>query len=153
MILNKYNSILFLVILIYGCKTSNKSIVSSPCNDNISVKYHKVTKEDVKEGMVADKKQESVVVFFEDYYNGNVKAYANKELVFDEVIETDESLGTTEKHFTYNYSKDKSLPKLKVISENNCVEMSINKDYKLIYVYYYKDKWDIIYSNVYPTYE
>ena len=103
--------------------------------------------------MVADKSKNNVVVFLEAYLDGVVKGYVDNKLIFNESIVTDESLGTTEKYFTYNYSKDNLLPKLKVEIDNDCLEFEIKKDYKLIYLSYYQERWDIIYSNVYPTYE
>lgn len=159
MILLKQHILLtiFTFILLGGCKSSNgqdnKPTKESLCSKNISIKYHKVSKNDIEQDMVADKSKQNVVVFLEDYFDGIVKGYVNNELIFNENAVTDESLGTTEKYFTYNYSKDSKLPKLKIEIDSGCLEFDIKKGYKLIYLSYYKEKWDIIYSNVYPTYE
>jgi hypothetical protein len=143
--------------MIGGCKNSNgqepKITEKSSCPENCSIEYKDSTAEDVEQNMVADSSKENVVVYLEAYLDGNVKGYAGDKLLFDEKVETEESLGTTGKYFTYNYSEDSTLPKLKVELSNECIEFDINKKYKLIYVSYYQGKWNIIYSNVYPTYE
>lgn len=155
----KYLISYLLLILIFSCDSSKNIIkkqnnnVSSTCGDSISVKYNKETRNDYNEGMIVRDNKESVIIYFEDFFNGYVKAYSDNKLLFNEKIETEESLGTTGKYFTYNYSKDKSIPVLNIFFEENCVEFSINKKFNLIYIYYYNDNWDIIYSNVYPTYE
>ena len=145
--------ILFTSILLGGCKSLTGQNDESNCSKNITIQYHKASKKDVKEDMVADKSKNNVVVFLEAYFDGVVKGYVDNKLIFNESIVTDESLGTTEKYFPYNYSKDNLLPKLKVEIDNDCLEFEIKKDYKLIYLSYYQERWDIIYSNVYPTYE
>ncbi len=149
--------LIFSSVLFSGCKSSkeqeNNPTIESNCSKNVSIQYRKASEEAKKQDMVADKSKNNVVVFFEAYFDGIVKGYVNDELIFKENIVTDESLGTTEKYFTYDYSKDDVLPKLKVQTNNGCVEFDIKKDYKLIYLSFYEEKWDIIYSNVYPTYE
>ena len=150
-------SILLISVLLSGCKSSNikenNPSKESLCSKNISIHYHKVSKEAIKQDMVADKSKDNVVVFLEAYFDGIVKGYINDKLIFNEDIVTDESLGTTKKYFTYDYSENDVLPKLKIQTKNSCIEFDIKKDYKLIYLYSYKEKWEITYSNIYPTYE
>lgn len=132
-----------MILLIFGCK-SNK----------ITIKYDEESRyEDIDKKMIVDKSKESVTVFLESYFKGLVKGYIGNELVFNEKIETEESLGTTNEYFFYDYSRNKKTPKIKIKSDDNIAEIKIKKDYKLIYVYKHNDKWEIIYSNVYPTYE
>lgn len=145
--------ILFTSILFGECKSSSGQNNELNCSKNITIQYYKTSKKDIKENMVADKSKNNVVVFLEAYFDGIVKGYAGNKLIFNESIITDESLGTTEKYFTYNYSKDNLPPKLIVNIDDDCLEFEIKKNYKLIYLSYFKEKWNIIYSNVYPTYE
>ena len=130
-------------ILLFGCKQSE-----------VIIKYDEESRyEDIDKEMIADKTKERVQVFLEDYFNGEVKGYIGSELVFNKKIETEESIGTTEESFFYDYSNDKKLPDIMIEADNESIEIKIIRDYKLIFVYKYKNKWDIIYSNVYPTYE
>ena len=155
MIISKQHiySILFVSILFGGCKSSTGQNDRSNCSKNITIQYHTVSKEDIKQGMVVDKSENNVVVFLEAYFDGVVKGYARNELIFNENIVTDESLGTTGKYITYDYSDDNLLPKLRVEIDGDCLEFEIKKEYKLIFLSHYQEEWDIIYSNVYPTYE
>jgi len=143
--MNRMIRVLLIIIslVIYSCK-SNK----------ITIKYDKENRyEELDKSMVADKSKEYVIVFLEDYFNGEVKGYVGDELVFNEKIETEESIGTTLRTFIYDYSKNKKLPIIKIETEGKSVDIDIFRNYKLIYIYMEDDKWEIIYSNVYATYE
>lgn len=124
----------------------------SKCSDNVSIQYWKPTKK-AKNKRIANKSDQKVTVFLESYFNGIVRGYVAKEKVFSENVVTEESLGTTGKYFIYDYSKDSDLPTIKILTENDCLEINIKKKYKLVYIYNYKERWDVIYSNFYPTYE
>ncbi len=143
--MNFYSKIVIFIIVafVFGCK-SNK----------VTIKYDDESRyEDIDKKMIADKSKESVTIFFENFFNGQVKGFIGNELVFDKNIETEESLGTTNEYFFYDYSRNQKLPKIRIENEDEIAEIEINNDYKLIYVYKHNDNWEIIYSNVYPTYE
>ena len=139
----KYNGILIITFLMFGCKSNN-----------ITIKYDEESRyEDINKEMIADKSKDNVIVYLEDYFNGEVKGYIGNKLIFNKKIETEESLGTTEENFFYNYANDTKLPKIKIESDMETAIIEIEKDYKIIYVYKHKNKWEIIYSNIYATYE
>jgi hypothetical protein len=143
--MNFYSKIVIFIIVafVFGCK-SNK----------VTIKYDDESRyEDIDKKMIADKSKESVTIFFENFFNGQVKGFIGNELMFDKNIETEESLGTTNEYFFYDYSRNQKLPKIRIENEDEIAEIEINNDYKLIYVYKHNDNWEIIYSNVYPTYE
>ncbi|NOJ75343.1 hypothetical protein [Empedobacter stercoris] len=130
--------------------SSKNSNVVGDCSKNVFVKYRKSSKNHM---MVADKSKQTITVFLESYLSGNVQGYIGDELIFSDNVVTEESLGTTGKYFTYDYSKNSSLAKIKILTEDDCLEINIEKKYKLVYIYNYEGKWDVIYSNIYPTYE
>jgi hypothetical protein len=143
--MNYYSKIgiLIIVVFVFGCE-SNK----------VTLKYDDESRyENIDKKMIADKSKESVVIFLEDYFNGQVKGFIGDELVFDKNIKTEESLGTTSESFFYDYSGIQKLPNIKIESGKEIAEIEINIDYRLIYVYKHNENWEIIYSNVYPTYE
>lgn len=135
--------ILCLTLLTFGCK-----------QNKVTIKYDDESRyEDIDKTMIADKSKESVTIFLESYFNGQVKGFIGDEIVFNKKIETEESLGTTNEYFFYDYSRNQKLPRIRIENEDEIAEIEINNDYKLIYVYKHNDNWEIIYSNVYPTYE
>ena len=150
--LEKYSSLLFLIFVTTACKTQPNGADLSSCKTDYNVKFQNIA-ETVDKEMVADQKLENVVVFFEDYFNDTAKASIKGKNVFQEIINTEESLGTTGKHFSYNYSNDSEVSDIRIEYKEGCLLIPIKKNYKIIYVYHFDDKWEIIYSNVYPTYE
>ncbi|MGB3452683.1 MAG: hypothetical protein WBA59_02515 [Moheibacter sp.] len=148
-----YLSIFTLLVSCQRLHIGNKrSNFVTDCSKNVFVQYHKNSK-GIKNQVTADNSKQTVTIFIESYFNGNVHGYIGDELVFNENVVTEESLGTTGKYFIYDYSKDSSLHKIKILTEDDCLEIGIEKKYKLVYIYNYKRKWDVIYSNVYSTYE
>lgn len=151
--------ILYLLIVgvLLNCQplniSSKYSNLKGDCSKNTSIKYRKIPKSPKEQKLVADKSKQTITVFLESYFSGNVLGYIGNELIFSDNVITEESLGTTEKYFIYDYSKANSLAKIKILTENDCLEINIEKKYKLVYIYFYKGKWDVVYSNIYPTYE
>ncbi len=150
--LEKYISFLFLIFLSTACKTQPNDADKVTCKTDYSVNFQKTTGNSDNE-MVADQALENVVVFFENYFNDTAKASIKGNNVFNEIINTEESLGTTGKHFSYDYSNDSEIPDIRIEYKVDCISIPIKENYKIIYVYHFDDKWEIIYSNIYPTYE
>lgn len=145
---------LFFIML--SCQPQNydsgNSNYAGGCSKNVSIQYRKSSK-DTNAQMIADKSKQTITVFLESHLNGKVQGYIGNKLIFSENVVTEESLGTTGKSFIYDYSNDSVLQKIKIHTESDCLEIKIEKRYKLVYIYNYDGKWDVIYSNVYPTYE
>ncbi len=147
--MKEFNVYLFIMtFLIISCRTIKDKIIISPCNNKVYIKFDKVTKNDIDEGRVVNFKTDGIMIFFEDYFDGRVKIFYNDKLVFNEILQTDESLGTTEKFFKFKNIKWEDKPKIKVVYGNNCVEIPFIKKYKFIYLSFNKGEWEILFSNV-----
>ena len=133
--------------------SSKNSHIVGNCSKNVFIQYRKTSKSSKNQTMIADKSKKTITVFLESYFRGNVQGFIEDELFFSDNVVTEESLGTTGKYFIYDYSKNSSLPKIKILTEDDCLEINIEKKYKIVYIYNYEGKWDVIYSNIYPTYE
>lgn len=145
---------LFIVITLSfgGCNAQEKVIKSISCNDDITVQYERTTAETKREGLEADEKLESFVVYFLHDFDDRVKGFVNDELLFDEEILTDEVTSNTEKYFGYSYAKDAKNPVLKISidKKDKCFDIEIDKKYKLIYVFLTEEnKWIVRFSNTY----
>ena len=92
----------------------------------------------------------AVSIEFLNNFNHQVKGYINGELLFDELVVTDDVTGLSNKYFGYNYSRDDDLPLINLIIEgiDNCFEIEALRKYKLIYVFLSdKSEVTIRYSN------
>ncbi len=145
------NTLLIIVLLsLVGCKSQEKVIKSISCKDDVTVQYERTNAEAKREGLVADEKQESFVVYFLHDFDDRVKGFVNDELLFDDKILTNEVTSDTEKYFGYSYAKDKETPVLRISidEKDKCFDIKIDKKYKLIYVFLTENnKWIVRFSN------
>tara|TARA_R110002096_G_scaffold421590_1_gene627438 strand:+ start:310 stop:771 length:462 start_codon:yes stop_codon:yes gene_type:complete len=148
--MKKYFLIIVVALVTVGCRSQDGVIKSISCESNIDVQYEKADAQSRKEGLVADKNLESFIVYFLYDFDGQMKGYVNNELLFDEYIKTDEVTDKTGKYFGYSYAKDQEIPILKIATDKgNCFDIKIDKDYKLIYVYFSEaEGWTVRFSNI-----
>lgn len=123
------------------------------CSKDISIEYYRKGFKILTKNKIAEKSEQKVSIFLESYFNGNIQGFIGDQLIFNKNVVTEESIGTTEEFFIYDYSKDTTLPKIKILTEDNCLEFDIKKKYRLVYIYQYNGKWKVIYSNIYPIFQ
>ncbi|MFT5751550.1 MAG: hypothetical protein ACI828_001662 [Flavobacteriales bacterium] len=154
--MNKFGFFLALTFILSSCKSKKTILVDTSCESITEIKYDKVRKNDDKDLIVTHDKK-SVIVLLEGNFNDSIRGYVNGNLIFKDLVKTEESLGTSFKYFFYDYSEGNFKPKIKVemISGNDCIEFEVIEKYKLIHLYYYKKarKWTVVYSNVFSEYE
>jgi hypothetical protein len=148
----KKNKILLLlmIILLAGCKAQEKTIKNISCEGTITVQYDKIKKGD-KLKPFAKKELRSFTVYFMNDFKDTILGYVNEKKVFEKLLNRDANLDNLNDYFGYDYSKDKALPVLKIVSKtnNSCFDIQFDKNYKLIYVFRIDGKWVIRYSNIY----
>ncbi|MEG0929131.1 hypothetical protein [Chryseobacterium sp.] len=129
-----------------SCAQQKQLVNSLSCQNKITVQY-----DNSKAKGVMAKNKELVIVFFMNDFNDKIKGYINGEQKFSGEVLTNEISGKSDKNFAYNYSKDKTLPILKIEKENgSCFDIRIKKQYKLIYVFYDSNQeWIVRFSNKY----
>jgi hypothetical protein len=147
--MKKYILILVVAITTISCRSQDGIVKSISCESNVDVQYEKADAQAKKEGLVADKNLEAFTVHFLYNFDGEIKAYVNDKLLFNEYIKTNEVTDKTGKYFGHNYAKDNETPVLKVVMDETCFDIKIDKDYKLIYVYFSKaEGWTVRVSNI-----
>lgn len=126
-------------------------VESLSCDEDITIQYDKVSSEDQRNGIVADRFQKSVVVYFENTFYDSIKAYLNGEIIFDAFVKTDKSKASTDTLFGFRYSDKGKTDVLKIVSKKKgCIDFNINRDYKLIYLFFTEEKgWIVRFSNIY----
>lgn len=129
-----------------SCAQQKQVVNSLSCQNKITVQY-----DNSKAKGVMAKNKELVIVFFMNDFNDKIKGYINGKQKFSGEVLTNEISGKSDKNFAYNYSKDKTLPILKIEKENgSCFDIRIKKQYKLIYVFYDSNQeWIVRFSNKY----
>ena len=147
--MKKYILILVFAIISVSCRSQDGIVKSISCTSDVDIQYEKADAQAKKEGLVANKNLEAFTVHFLYNFDGEIKAYVNDKILFNEQIKTNDVTDKTGKYFGYNYSKDEKTPILKIEMDEKCFDIKIDKDYKLVYVYYSKaDGWTIRFSNI-----
>ncbi|UGU17927.1 hypothetical protein LS482_08605 [Sinomicrobium kalidii] len=148
--MKKYFLIAVVTVITVSCRSQDGIVKSLSCEGNVDVQYEKADAQARKEGLVADKNLESFIVHFLYDFDGQVKGYVNNKLLFNEYIKTNEATDKTGKYFGYSYAKDQETPILKVVTDKgNCFDIRINRDYKLVYVYFSEtERWTVRFSNI-----
>ena len=100
---------------------------------------------------MAKRDQKKITIIFLNYFHDSIKLYINGNLKFHDVVVTDTVSGKSDKSFSYDYSDDRTLPMVKVGTEDgNCFDIQIKEKYKLVYIFFDKvKKWTIRFSNKY----
>ena len=143
------------LLSIFLCQCSSikvQSISCISCNNDIIIQYEKENRTAKKEGRIAEKSLEAFSVTFLNIFNDDVEGYINNKLVFKDRVISNEVTGKSSATFGYNYSNDQDIPILKVSISNSddCFDIPINLEYKLIYVFRTTDhNWIVRYSNIY----
>lgn len=147
---------LLLYSLLTSCGGKKVEIVKSQkCNSEVKITKYKTGLGFSKgEGKLVEKGEHFYIYFTESYENDMIQAYINGKSLFDEIVSTDESLGTTEKGFYYKYGDDSDPVVFKVIKNGkSCFDITLDKNFRQIFIYSNKNKWEVIYDNIYPLYE
>lgn len=149
------SKIIFIIIIstiFIGCKTQNIITESISCKSNYTTQYD--NKRD-NYYPLADKNMMSTTVYFIDEYEDNIKCYINEELVFEKHVRIYPNSDRLHDNFICRISKEKTLPTIKIESttQNTCIDLKVNKKYKLIYVYLSRNgEWIVRFSNRYMIY-
>jgi hypothetical protein len=121
------------------------------CGEAITIQYDKVSREDRRNGILADQLQNSIVVYFENIFQDSIKAYLNGALIFDAFVKTERSRDGADTLFAFRYSDENPTDILKVVSkQNGCIDFVTDRDYKLIYLFFTSERrWIVRFSNIY----
>jgi hypothetical protein len=143
--------ILLVLVMNFGCSTKAKIIDSITCKENISLQYDKINSRE-KQYVIKAKKLNAFIVYFLSEFDDDIQGFVNNELKYEKHLKLDGSSDELKEYFGYNYSKDKTLPILKIVSKTKktCFDIKIDKKYKIVYVYISKEgKWTVRFSNTY----
>ena len=143
--------IIVILTIAVGCKSLDRLVSNISCSGEITVQYDRIKPSD-KDKPKADKDLDAFIVYFLSDFNDSIRAYVNDKIVFDQQVEIGADSHSLENFFGYNYSKDSSVPILKVVSLTReiCFDIPIDKDYKLLYVFLNDDgEWTVRFSNIY----
>ncbi len=146
----KLARIIFLLCT-FGCSNRQQIISSLSCGEGVTIQYDKVSRADRRHGTLADPRQQSAVVYFENSFEDWIKAYLNGEIIFDAFVKTDNSKASADTLFGFRYSDKGKTDILKIVSKKQgCIDFKINRNYKLIYLFFTEEKrWIARFSNIY----
>lgn len=146
---NKFFGIIIIIIFV-ACKPQERTAKSKSCSGEITIQYDKIKQSD-KSKPIVSKSLDCFAVCFLSNYRDTIQGYVNNKKKFEKFIDLDDNSDGMKESFIYNYSQDKETPLLKIISKttNECFDIFIDKNYKLIYVFKNNDKWIVRFSNIY----
>lgn len=143
------NIIYYLIILcvLCGCKSFTRTDLQSDCGNIFEVQY-------IKNGKYLVSKKERAKnylnIYFLSNFNDQIKININQKDVFNKEVVTDSTkFDNYPAAFTYKLSSSENKYIMKGYSERNktCFEVPIDTKYRIIYLYYYQNKWIIRFSN------
>ncbi|BFM45279.1 hypothetical protein CFS9_39200 [Flavobacterium sp. CFS9] len=146
---NKFFGIIIIIIFV-ACKPQERTAKSRSCSGEVTIQYDKVQQSD-KSKLIANKSLNSFTVYFLSNYRDTIQGYVNDKKKFEKFVDLDDNSDSMKEKFIYDYSQDKEIPALKIISKTtkNCFDILIDKKYKIIYVFKNNDKWIVRFSNIY----
>lgn len=141
----KFYFILFVTVLFISCSLSKKTQNNISCPGTFDLQTQRSNYPVLR----TNKKNKTITIYFLYYFNDKIKMFINEELKFDAMVVTNSTSGMSGKGITYNYSKDRNLPILKLeIDNGNCIDFKAIKKYKFIYLWYDSTKiWTVRFSN------
>ena len=130
----KYSPVIILIIILFfSCNVHRKITKSNSTFSKVEIQYDKSR----AKGVMADKNQKRVVVYFMNYFNDTIRVFFNGSLIFRDFVTTDSVSGKSNKFFTYDYSQDLTMPLMKVVSKSgSSFEVQTVKRYKIIYLFF-----------------
>jgi hypothetical protein len=139
------------LLCILGCGSHRQVLSSISCGEKVTFQYDKLSKADRRDGVLADANQNSALVYFENTFDDSIKAYLNGEIIFDAFVKTDNSKASADTLFGFRNSNKGKTGVLKIVSKNKgCIEFNVNRDYKLIYLFFTEEQgWIVRFSNTY----
>lgn len=142
-----YLIFIFSTLVFFSCSNIKKVVNGTSCSNKLNIQYDNT----FSRGVMAKKEKKKITVFFLNYFHDSIKVYFNRDLKFHDFVLTNTTTGKSNKSFSYDYSKVRTVPIMKVESENhNCFEVPIKKNYKIVYLFIDDlKKWTIRYSNRY----
>jgi hypothetical protein len=148
----KSNLFLFVLVLtmFVSCKPQEKVIKNISCAGTVTIQYDKVKISD-RGKPIANKNLSSFTVYFLSTYKDTIQGEVNGKIMFEKYLSHDEDLHNLNDYFVYSYLNDTEIPILKITSktDGSCFDIPIDKEYKLIYVFYTNKKWIVRFSNIY----
>lgn len=138
--------IFFLICLLFSCKSHKNSIQKSICSNNYEIQYDKS-----KKNLLSKKEKDKnyFLIYFENNFNDKVKLDINKNNIFDRSVITNNSNPDeyTGKLIYKMDGSDKYIMNIQGENTKTCFEIPLNKSFRIIYLFYYQNKWIIRFSN------
>ncbi|WP_334126986.1 hypothetical protein [Empedobacter brevis] len=131
------------IFLLSSCGGS-KVVQMNLCNNGKKVEIY-------KERNTFSKEQKNIILFFDTGFNSKVKLQINNTVIADTIINsTPVSIPDV---FSYSYNTEKEKQMLKVQTDVDCLEIELDKGYKVLGLYNYSDKWVLSYRKELPVFE
>ncbi|MBE7443510.1 MAG: hypothetical protein KF732_07120 [Flavobacteriales bacterium] len=147
--------ILILIIFISSCTIAQQS--TKPTVKTSFVYSDDVDWGNLKEVMKVDTTINETTFYFMSGFNDSIYVKYKDVIIFNDFVETDFSTSYSGKAFNINYDEKEKEQKINIYFNKKKSQINIDIIHGFRFVKLHKNKdngiWDVIYSNVVPTFE
>lgn len=135
-----------LLFFLWNCKSSKQLTQKSSCGNNFEVQYDKPEKYLLPK---TERDKNYLLFYLESNFNDNVKIYINKKEIFNkQVVTNDKKPDDYSEKFIYKMDNEtKYILNIQGEDSKTCLELPVDTKYRIIYLYYYRNKWIVRFSN------
>ncbi|WPO81975.1 hypothetical protein SD427_14540 [Chryseobacterium sp. JJR-5R] len=135
-----------LICMVFSCKNHTNSIKQSSCNDIYEIQYDKSKKYLLSK---KEKDKNYFIIYIENNFNDKLKININKKIIFDkQVITNNQKPDDYSERIIYKMDgNDKNIMNLQSELNKACIEIPLDKKYRIIYLFYYQNKFIVRFSN------
>ncbi|MDH0659328.1 MULTISPECIES: hypothetical protein [unclassified Empedobacter] len=141
--MNFYILIILSIISITSCNSS-KLVEMNLCKNGKQIEIF-------KEKKLFSKSQKDLTLYLDTGFNSNIKLMINDEVIIDTLIETSPISEPIIYHYSYKVNNDIQI--LKIKTDTDCLETILDKNYSILGLYNYSNKWTLSYRKDFPILE
>lgn len=138
--------IIFVLFFLYNCKNYKNVTQQSSCGNEFEIQYDKSGKYLLSQ---SEKDKNYFIIYFESSFNDKIRIDINQKEIFNKnVITNDRKPDDYSDMLTYKMDNSKEfIFNVKGENSKTCLKLPLNKNYRIIYLFYYQDKWIVRFSN------
>lgn len=136
----------FLLCLLWNCNSSKHISQQSSCGNNFEIQYDKSGKYLLP---TKERDKNYLIFYFESNFNDNIKININNKEIFNkQVITNDKKPDDYSEKVIFKMGNENNY-KMNIQGESSktCLELPINTEYRMIYLYYHNNRWIVRFSN------
>ncbi|PWN72243.1 hypothetical protein C1631_006490 [Chryseobacterium phosphatilyticum] len=131
---------------ICGCKGYKQLTQKSTCGNEFEIQYIRSGKYLLPQ---KERDKNYFLIYFESHFNDKIKIKVNQNEIFNkQVITNDKRPDDYSDRIMYKMDgKNEYIMDIQGIDSNTCLNLTLDKKYRVMYFFYYQNKWIVRFSN------